>query len=260
MAFKTPLYFLLYVMILSFATFCLAADDEPSYCSKAVYYKSEDGEGTPNGACGLKEWGKKFNDGKVAAVSKLFKDGKGCGTCYEVKCKDKKWCSEKGVKIAVTDYGASGEDVDFIMSEKGYGEMAKDEESKRYLFKKGVVKIEYKRVKCDYEKEKSDFVVKYDKKDSKWPDYHSLVALYKGDKDYIEKVKIFVKDEKKEKLELKEMRRAYGAVWDIANYKPVPFVKIKKGKEEYFQWVEGMDEDKCESDDHSAKQAKDHLN
>lgn len=62
-----------------------------------------------------------------------------------------------------------------------------------------------------------------------------------------------MKDEKeeKEKLELKEMRRAYGAVWDIANYKPLPFVKIKKGKEEYFQEVECFEyeENKGKSDD-----------
>ncbi|CAI9095625.1 OLC1v1031614C1 [Oldenlandia corymbosa var. corymbosa] len=249
MAIKNPICFLLYVLIPSFAAFCLANNNDcPSISSKATYYKTPDGQGTPNGACGLKEWGKSINDGKVAAVSsKLFKCGKGCGTCFEVKCKDKKWCSEKGTKLVVTDYG-EGPETDFIMSPKAFAEMAKDKESENYLFKKSVVEVKYERVKCHYYNEGSDFVVKYDKKNSSWPDYISLIILYKGDEEYVEDVKIFVKDEKDKKVELVPMRRAYGAVWDIANHNIIPMVEIKTGKGVCFEWIEGVEPKTVECD------------
>ncbi|CAI9095616.1 OLC1v1031605C1 [Oldenlandia corymbosa var. corymbosa] len=349
MAFKSPLYFLLYVMILSLAIFCSAEDDDDKTysSSKATYYKKREGEG----ACGLKEWEKKVYDGKVGAVSyRLYKDGKSCGTCYEVKCKEKKWCSEKGTKMAVTDCGKGREGTDFTMSYEAYGDMAKDEESKKRLFKKGEVEVKYKRVKCDYYKDGQKFIVKYDKKNSKWPDYHKITAMYNDDKDYIAKVKIIAEDEKEKEKEnekeeekekekekenekekekdkkkekekekekenekekekdkkkekenekekekekdkkkekekekdkekekenekekekekekkwvFKEMRRAYGAVWDIATYKPKSFVEIEteKGKK-YYERVKYMDKDeKDEKDDKGEKDDKDDKN
>lgn len=36
------------------------------------------------GACGFGEYGKTVNDGNVAGVSWLWKNGSGCGACYQV--------------------------------------------------------------------------------------------------------------------------------------------------------------------------------
>ena len=37
------------------------------------------------GACGFREFGRTVNDGSVAGVSRLFRNGTGCGACYQVK-------------------------------------------------------------------------------------------------------------------------------------------------------------------------------
>lgn len=36
------------------------------------------------GACGYKDYGKTINGGEVSGVSRLFKNGTGCGACYQV--------------------------------------------------------------------------------------------------------------------------------------------------------------------------------
>ena len=36
------------------------------------------------GACGYGEYGRTVNDGSVAGVSGLWKNGSGCGACYQV--------------------------------------------------------------------------------------------------------------------------------------------------------------------------------
>lgn len=36
------------------------------------------------GACGFGEYGRTVNDGSVAGVSRLWKNGSGCGACYQV--------------------------------------------------------------------------------------------------------------------------------------------------------------------------------
>ncbi|CAI9290496.1 unnamed protein product [Lactuca saligna] len=66
--------------------------------SRATYYGSPDCLGTPTGACGYKAYGSTINGGEVSGVSRLFKNGTGCGACYQVRCKSPKHCSENGVK------------------------------------------------------------------------------------------------------------------------------------------------------------------
>jgi hypothetical protein len=36
------------------------------------------------GACGFGEFGRTVNDGNVAGVSRLYRNGTGCGACYQV--------------------------------------------------------------------------------------------------------------------------------------------------------------------------------
>ncbi|KAL2573566.1 hypothetical protein AAZV13_17G135100 [Glycine max] len=52
--------------------------------SRASYYNTPDGLGNPRGACGFEEYGRTINNGSVAAVSGLWRNGAGCGTCYWV--------------------------------------------------------------------------------------------------------------------------------------------------------------------------------
>ncbi|WJX94801.1 hypothetical protein P8452_76183 [Trifolium repens] len=104
--------------------------------SRATYY---------GGACGFGEYGRTVNDGSVAGVSKLWKNGSGCGSCYQVRCKIPQYCDENGATLVVTDYG-EGDRTDFIMSPRGYSRLGRNADASAELFKYGVVDIEYKRV------------------------------------------------------------------------------------------------------------------
>ncbi|KAL6985826.1 hypothetical protein U1Q18_019198 [Sarracenia purpurea var. burkii] len=54
--------------------------------SRAAYYPNSDQQGTDSeaGACGFGSFGATINGGDVSAASDLYRDGVGCGACYQV--------------------------------------------------------------------------------------------------------------------------------------------------------------------------------
>ncbi|TYI15531.1 hypothetical protein ES332_A08G192600v1 [Gossypium tomentosum] len=176
--------------------------------SRATYYGSPDCLGTPSGACGFGEYGKSVNDANVAGVSRLYKNGTGCGACYQVRCTNPQICADNGVNIVVTDYG-EGENTDFILSPRAYARMARPDTA-AHLFAYGVVDVEYQRIPCQYGGYKTQVKVH---EHSKYPNYLAIVVLYQAGKSEILSVDIWQEDCK----EWIGMRRAYGAVFDMAN-------------------------------------------
>ncbi|KVH89758.1 Barwin-like endoglucanase [Cynara cardunculus var. scolymus] len=166
---------LLCVILILLPSPCFTQDSYIS--SRATFYGSPDCLGTPTGACGYKAYGSTINGGEVSGVSRLFRNGTGCGACYQVRCKSPKCCSEDGVKVVVTDHG-EGDNTDFILSVRAYAKLALPGLAAE-LISYGVVDVEYKRIPCQY------------------PGYNLMF--------------------KEEWQEWRCMRRAYGAVWDIPN-------------------------------------------
>ncbi|MFS7995820.1 putative expansin/pollen allergen, DPBB domain, expansin/Lol pI, RlpA-like domain superfamily [Helianthus anomalus] len=81
---------LLCVIVILLPSLCFSQDSYVS--SRATYYGSPDCLGTPTGACGYKEYGSTVNGGEVTGVSyKLFKNGTGCGACYQVSIAYNHW-------------------------------------------------------------------------------------------------------------------------------------------------------------------------
>ncbi|KAE8055860.1 hypothetical protein FH972_012675 [Carpinus fangiana] len=145
--------------------------------SRATYYGSPDCYGTPSGACGFGEFGRTVNDGSVAGVSRLYRNGTGCGACYQVRCTTPEYCSDEGVNVVVSDYG-EGDRTDFILSPRAFVRLARANVASK-LLAYGVIDVEYRRVSCHYS------------------GYNLMV--------------------KEDCQQWKGMRRAYGAVWDMAN-------------------------------------------
>ncbi|KAI3791026.1 hypothetical protein L2E82_04562 [Cichorium intybus] len=205
MALTVGNYFsLLYVIIVLLPSLCFSQDYYVS--SRATYYGSPDCLGTPTGACGYKAYGSSINGGEVTGVSRLFKNGTGCGACYQVRCKSPKHCSEEGTKVVVTDHG-EGDNTDFILSVRAYTKLALPGLAEE-LFSYGVVDVEYKRIPCQYSGYNLMFKVH---EHSRFPDYLSLVAIYQAGVSEITAVEIWQEDCQ----EWVCMRRAYGAVWDL---------------------------------------------
>ncbi|KAI5602150.1 hypothetical protein POPTR_001G151500v4 [Populus trichocarpa] len=181
-------------------------------CSRATYFGSPDCLGTPSkyksGACGFGGYGRTVNDANVAGVSRLFKNGTGCGGCYQVRCKASNLCSDDGVNVVVTDYG-EGDKTDFILSTRAYARMARPNMALE-LFAYGVVDVEFRRIPCRYNGYNLMFKVH---EHSRFPEYLAIVLLYQAGQNEILAVELRQEDCK----EWRGMRRAYGAVWDIPN-------------------------------------------
>lgn len=158
------------------------------------------------GACGYGEYGRTVYDGYVTGVSRLYRNGSGCGACYQVRC-TKPQCTGEGAYVAVTDYG-EGDRTDFILSTRAYAKMAKpDDYQTKQLFAYGVVEVEFRRVPCRYPGQNLLVSVS---EHSRNPSYLAVILLYVAGKDDVIAAEYWQEDCQ----EWKPMRRVYGAMFD----------------------------------------------
>ncbi|XP_058208267.1 expansin-B18-like [Rhododendron vialii] len=121
----------------------------------ATWYGSPDGAESDGGACGYGDAVLKppFNSMITAISPSLYKSGKGCGVCYQVKCTTNPSCSGNPVRVVVTDLCPGGpcvpESIHFDLSGTAFGALAKPGEEDK-LRGAGVLQIDHARVPCDY--------------------------------------------------------------------------------------------------------------
>ncbi|KAH6835835.1 hypothetical protein C2S53_007818 [Perilla frutescens var. hirtella] len=173
--------------------------------SRAAYYPNSDDKGTETGRCGYGTFGATINDGDVAAASDLYEDGLGCGACYQVRCANSKYCSDKGVTVVITDHGSS-HNTDFILSSRAFGRMAQNADAAASLLAFGVTDIEYRRVSCSYPN--TNITIKIDESSNN-PHYLAFVIWYQQGMKDITAVQLC----ETESYVCKVLDRSYGAVW-----------------------------------------------
>lgn len=90
----------------------------------------------------------------------------------QVRCLVAELCDSNGAYLVATDQGY-GDNTDFIMSQRAFLKLGRDDNASQELKKYGTLDIEYKRVPCTY----TGNVLFYIKETSSNPGYFALVIL-----------------------------------------------------------------------------------
>nr|AJA71650.1 beta-expansin 1a precursor [Triticum aestivum] len=123
--------------------------------AKATWYGARHGAGPDDngGACGFKNVNlPPFSAMTSCGNEPLFKDGKGCGSCYQIRClkSDHPACSGVPETVIITDmnyYPVSP--YHFDLSGTPFGAMAKDGRNDE-LRNAGIIDVQFRRVPCQY--------------------------------------------------------------------------------------------------------------
>ncbi|KAF8380609.1 hypothetical protein HHK36_028097 [Tetracentron sinense] len=166
------------------------------------------------GACGYGDFGRNVNGGAVGAVSRLYRNGTGCGACYQVKCTIPQLCTDGGMNIVVTDHG-EGDYTDFILSPHGFTKLARPNMAVE-LMAYGVVDIKYRRISCQYPGYNLMFKVH---EHSRFPYYLAIVFLYQAGQKEIVAFELWQSDlwVQEDGQQWRGMRKVYGGVWDMVH-------------------------------------------
>ncbi|XAR59881.1 hypothetical protein NMG60_11015879 [Bertholletia excelsa] len=223
-------FFLCFLFILiSSASAC----DRCIHQSKVAYFSKA--SALSSGACGYGSLALDFSGGHLAAaVPSLYKDGAGCGACFQIRCKNTKFCTNKGTKVMVTDLNKNNQ-TDFVLSSRAFKAMA-NKGMGIDLLKLRIVDVEYKRVPCEYKNQNLTVRVE---ESSKKPNYLAVQFLYQGGQTEILAVDVAQVGSPNWTF----MTRKYGAVWETerAPTGPLQFrMVVTSGFDGKWIWAESV--------------------
>ncbi|KAH9678523.1 hypothetical protein WN944_024652 [Citrus x changshan-huyou] len=177
----------------------------------ATWYGSPDGAGSDGGACGYGNAVSQspFSSFVTAIGPSLYKSGKECGACYQVKCTRHPACSGRAVRVVITDFCPGGpcvsESAHFDLSGTAFGAMAIPGQEEK-LRDAGVLEVRYARVACDYSGRNIAFHVDQGSN----PNYLAVVVEFEdGDGD------LAGVDVKEGSGEWRAMQQSWGATWKL---------------------------------------------
>ncbi|PIN25731.1 hypothetical protein CDL12_01525 [Handroanthus impetiginosus] len=198
-------FYLLCLVTLVLASSAIACD-RCVHRSKVAFFSKA--QALQSGACGYGSLAIGFNDGRLAAAApSIYKDGAGCGACFQIRCKDERICSKEGTTVLVTDQNRNNA-TDFVLSSRGFVAMAKKGMGQD-LLKLGLADVEYKRVPCDYQNK--NLAIRVEESSQK-PHYLAIKFLYQGGQTEIVGVDVAQVGSSNWKF----MSRNHGAVWDTS--------------------------------------------
>ncbi|CAJ1783372.1 unnamed protein product [Sphenostylis stenocarpa] len=185
----------------------------------ATWYGPANGDGSEGGACGYgNAVGQPPFSSLISAGSPLLYDsGKGCGSCYEVKCTGNPACSGSPVKVVITDECAGcGSDAQyhFDLSGSSFGAMAVSGQDEN-LRNAGKINIQHRRIECEYPGRSIAFHVD---SGSNQEYFATLVEYEDGDGDL---AKVELKEAQDDSNSWDSMQQSWGAVWKLDKGSPL---------------------------------------
>ncbi|KAK4486769.1 hypothetical protein RD792_006651 [Penstemon davidsonii] len=121
--------------------------------SRSSWYGNPYGAGSEGGACGYQYAVDvpPFSKLITAAANTFYQSGKGCGTCYQVKCTSSSYCSGYPVTVVITDQcpECDSRSIAFDLSGSSFGALARPGQANQ-LRSVGIVQIQYRRVDCNF--------------------------------------------------------------------------------------------------------------
>ncbi|CAL4912105.1 unnamed protein product [Urochloa decumbens] len=189
--------------------------------ARATWYGAPNGAGPDDngGACGFKDVNMPpFSAMTSCGNEPLFKDGKGCGSCYQIRCVAHPACSGVPETVIITDmnyYPVAP--YHFDLSGTAFGAMAKDERNDE-LRHAGIIDIQFKRVACQY----SGLTVTFHIERGSNPNYLAVLVEYSnGDGDVVQ-VDLMESSPDGEPTGVWEpMRESWGSIWRMDTRRPL---------------------------------------
>nr|GMC60982.1 putative expansin-B2 [Ipomoea batatas] len=183
----------------------------------ATHYGDRNGAGSTGGACGYTNSVAQppFSSFVSAGGSSLFKSGKGCGACYEVKCTENAACSGNPVTVVITD-SCPGSDcgsqpVHFDMSDTAFVALAIPGNADQ-LRTAGVLNVLYRRVQCNY----PGVPVSFGVLSGSSPYYFETLIEYVSGSGALSAVEL--KQASASPDSWLSMQQSWGAVWKLENH------------------------------------------
>ncbi|CAN6300213.1 unnamed protein product [Urochloa humidicola] len=159
------------------------------------------------GACGIKGVNLPPYSGMTACGNvPIFKDGRGCGSCYQIRCNAPEECSNEPVTVFITDMNYDPiAPYHFDLSGLAFGALAKPGLGDK-LRHRGIIDMQFRRVRCKYAPgQKIVFHVEHGSN----PYYLAvLVKFVSNDGDIVQ-----MDLKEKASPEWKPMKLSWGAIW-----------------------------------------------
>ncbi|WVZ65894.1 hypothetical protein U9M48_015185 [Paspalum notatum var. saurae] len=173
---------------------------------KAAYAPSLSPLPQGDGACGYGAMAAEINGGFLAAGGpRLHRGGLGCGRCFQMRCRDARLCSSRGVRVVLTDFHRSNR-TDFLLAGPAFAGLAKPGMAHQLKGLADDLPVEYKRIPCDYKDKNLSILVE---EGSKRPSTLVVKFLYQGGQTDILAVDVAAVGSS----EWRFMTRVQGPVW-----------------------------------------------